>query len=81
VIRNDNEVKKAEQGQYQRYPSKSSPCDYRLRRKGNAKVRFQFFEKDEGGEFRDASQSQKLVNWWSEKVDYSIRQERSDRKI
>jgi hypothetical protein len=25
VIRNDNEVEKAEQGQYQRYPSKSSP--------------------------------------------------------
>jgi len=41
VIRNDNEVKEAKQGQYRRYPSKSSPGDYRLWRKGNAKkVRF-----------------------------------------
>ncbi len=55
MIRNDNEVKKAEQGQYQRYPSKSSPGDFRLRRKGNArKVRFLFFEKVGGGEFRNA---------------------------
>ena len=48
MIRNDNEVKKAEQGQYQRYPSKSSPGDYILRRKGNSKeVRFNFFRKTE----------------------------------
>ena len=36
MIQNAKEVKKADQGQYQRYPLKSSPGDYRLRRKGNA---------------------------------------------
>ncbi len=30
MIHNDNGVKKAEQGQYQRYPSDSSPGEYRL---------------------------------------------------
>jgi hypothetical protein len=30
VIRNDNGVKKAEQGQYQIYPSDSSSGEYRL---------------------------------------------------
>jgi hypothetical protein len=30
VIRNDNGVKNTEQGQYQRYPSDSSPGEYRL---------------------------------------------------
>ena len=44
VIRNDNEVKKAEQGQYQRYLSESKPGECRLRKTENAKeVRFQFF--------------------------------------
>ena len=64
MIRNDNEVEKAEQGQYQRYPSKSSPGDYRLMRKGNSKeVRFQFFENDGGGEFRDARVRGRYAVW------------------
>jgi hypothetical protein len=48
VIRNDNGSKKAEQGQYQRCLSESSPGEYRLSRKGNAKeVRFQIVRKTE----------------------------------
>jgi hypothetical protein len=55
VIRNDNEKKKAERGQYQSYPTECSPSEHRLGRKRNAKeVRFQFVFKDRGGEVRDA---------------------------
>ena len=55
VIRIDKEVKKKAEGQYQRNPSESSPGEYRLGRKGNAKeVRFKFLEKDRGGEVKDA---------------------------
>ncbi len=52
-----NGVKKAEQSQYQRYPSGSMAqvsTDW-LKRKGNAKeVTFYFFEKDRSGEVRES---------------------------
>ena len=56
MIRNKNGVKKAEQGQYQRYPSDSCPGEYRLIKEERKCERgdFYFFEKDRSEEVREA---------------------------
>ena len=57
LIRNDDAVERAEQGQYQRYPYERSPGDYKLRRQEIAKeVRFEFIEEE--------NRLNKLSSYW-----------------